>query len=86
MTTTGIAFVDMGAEWNTVAALAIAIGKTLLVVLFFMHLRYSGRLVWVIAGAGVFWLILLIGGTLDDVITRPQSSPPAVAQPPAAPR
>ena len=68
--TTGIAFIDLGAQWNAVVALAISVGKTLLVVLYFMHLRYSSRLTWVFAAAGVFWLVLLIGGTMDDVITR----------------
>jgi cytochrome c oxidase subunit IV len=70
LTTTGVAFVDLGAEWNSVAALIIASAKTTLVVLYFMHLRYSGKLTWVFASAGVFWLLLLLGGTLDDVITR----------------
>ena len=68
--TTGIAYVDLGAEWNTVVALAISVAKTLLVMLYFMHLRYTSRLTWVFAAAGVFWLILLIGGTIDDVLTR----------------
>ena len=68
--TTGIAYVDLSAEWNTVVALAIAFGKTLLVVLYFMHLRSTSRLTWVFAAAGIFWLILLIGGTMDDVLTR----------------
>jgi len=50
LTTTGIAFVDLGAEWNSVAALIIATAKATLVVLYFMHLRYCGRLTWVFAG------------------------------------
>ncbi len=70
VTTTGVAFVDLGAEWNSVAALAIASAKAILVVAYFMHLRYSGKLTWVFAGAGLFWLLLLVGGTLDDVVTR----------------
>lgn len=68
--TTGIAYVDLGAGWNTVVALAISIGKTLLVVLYFMHLRYSSRLTWIFAAAGVLWLSVLIGGTMDDILTR----------------
>jgi cytochrome c oxidase subunit 4 len=69
-TTTGVAFIDLGAQWNTVVALAIAAGKTLLVVLYFMHLRYASRLTWVFAGAGLFWLLILVAGTMDDVLTR----------------
>ena len=68
--TTGVAFIDLGGSLNTVAALVIAVLKALLVVLYFMHLRYSDRFTWVIAAAGVFWLLILIGGTLDDLVTR----------------
>ena len=63
--TTGVAFVDLG-PFNTVAALAIAFSKMLLVVLFFMGLRYSGSLVRVIVIAGFFWLALLMGLTMSD--------------------
>ncbi len=79
VTTTGVAFVDLGAEWNSVTALIIAAAKATLVVVYFMHLRYSGRLTWVFAGAGVFWLLLLVGGTLDDVITRQRVPEPMSA-------
>ena len=70
LTTTGVAFIDLGGEWNTLTAVAIAIVKTVLVVVYFMHLRYSSRLTWVFAGAGFFWLIILISLTLGDVLTR----------------
>jgi caa(3)-type oxidase subunit IV len=68
--TTGVAFVDLGGGWNTLAAIAIAAAKALRVVLYFMHLRTSDRFTWVVAGAGIFWLLLLLGGTLDDLLTR----------------
>jgi cytochrome c oxidase subunit IV len=68
--TTGVAFIDLGPGLNDVAALAIAVLKALLVVLYFMHVRYSDRFTWVIAAAGIFWLLILIGGTLDDLATR----------------
>ncbi len=80
LTTTGIAFVDLGAEWNTVAALLIAVAKSTLVILYFMHLRYSGRLTWIFAGVGLFWLLILLGGTLDDYITRPHVSAPGATE------
>jgi cytochrome c oxidase subunit 4 len=80
LTTTGVAFVDLGAEWNTVAALLIAVAKSTLVILYFMHLRYSGRLTWVFAGAGLFWLLILLGGTMDDIITRRQVGPQSIAE------
>jgi cytochrome c oxidase subunit IV len=67
--TIGVAYLDLG-PLNVVVALGIAIGKALLVMLFFMHLRYSSRLTWVIAGAGVFWLAYLLIFTLSDYFTR----------------
>ena len=70
LTTTGVAFIDLGGEWNTLTAIAIAVVKTDVVVLYFMHLRYSSRLTWVFAGAGFFWLLILITLTLSDVLTR----------------
>jgi len=70
LTTTGAAFIDLGGGLNAVVALAIAIGKTLLVTLYFMHLRYSRPVTWVFAGAGIFWLMILMTLTMSDVLTR----------------
>ncbi len=70
--TTGVAFVDFRGPLNAVAALAIAVVKALLVILYFMHVRTSDRFTWVIAAAGIFWLLILIGGTVDDLLTRNQ--------------
>jgi len=67
--TAGVAFIDLG-PLNTVAALTIAVIKMLLVILFFMHLRHSPRLTKVAVVAGFFWLVLLIGLTLSDPLTR----------------
>jgi cytochrome c oxidase subunit 4 len=68
--TTGIAFVDLGAGWNTGVALAIAAAKALLVALYFMHLRTSSPLTLLFAGAGIFWLGILIALTMSDYLTR----------------
>jgi len=72
--TVGIAFFDLGGgrlhAVNAIAAITIAITKALLVVLYFMHIRYSNRLTWVFAGAGVFWLLILIVLTLADYLSR----------------
>ena len=67
--TYAVAQVDLG-PFNIVAAMAIAFTKAILVVLFFMEVRWSSRLTWLVAGAGLLWLLLLIGGTLDDFMTR----------------
>jgi cytochrome c oxidase subunit IV len=71
LTTTGVAFIDLGGGWNTSLALAIAVAKALLVALYFMHLRDSSPLTMLFAGAGVFWLGILIVLTLNDYLTRP---------------
>ncbi len=68
-----VAYFDLG-RLNTVAALAIAVFKALLVVLFFMHAKYSSRLTWVVIGAGIFWLLLLLSLTMSDYATRPFGS------------
>ena len=55
---------------NTVAALAIAIFKATLVVLFFMHVKYSTRLTWAVVLGSVFWLGILLALTISDYLTR----------------
>jgi cytochrome c oxidase subunit 4 len=67
--TVGLAYLNMG-PFNIVVAMAIAVTKALLVVLFFMHAKTSDKLVWVFIAAGLTWLAILIGGTAHDVLTR----------------
>ncbi|MBI2963312.1 MAG: cytochrome C oxidase subunit IV family protein [Deltaproteobacteria bacterium] len=67
--TVAAAFVNLGAL-NVLVALTIAVAKATLVALYFMNLRYSERLTWVMVAAGVTWLGLLIGLTLSDILTR----------------
>lgn len=67
--TTGVAFFDLGL-FSPIVALTIAVVKASLVVLFFMHLRYSTRLTWVVGGAGIFWLGILLTLSLSDYLTR----------------
>jgi cytochrome c oxidase subunit 4 len=67
--TVGVAYLDLG-PLNAIMALTIATGKALLVVLFFMHVRYSTRLTWIVVSAGVFWLLVLLVFTLSDYFTR----------------
>ncbi len=73
--TTAVALKDLG-PLNTVAALAIAVGKMLLVVLFFMHVRYSSHLTKIVVMAAVLWLMILIALTLSDFRTRNWSPRP----------
>ena len=67
--TVGLARLDLG-TWHSPVGLAIAAGKALLVVLYFMHVIHSKSLVWVIAISGVFWLGILMTLTLMDYLTR----------------
>lgn len=61
---------DFPGPLNVIIALTIACVKATLVVLFFMHLRYSSRLVWVIFAAALFWLAILFALTFSDYWTR----------------
>jgi cytochrome c oxidase subunit 4 len=62
-------FVDLG-FWNPIIALAIATTKATLVVLYFMHVRYSSKLTMLTIGAGIFMFLVLISLTLADYISR----------------
>jgi cytochrome c oxidase subunit 4 len=64
-----VAFYDLGAL-NNVLMLGIAMTKALLVILFFMHVRWSTRLTWVVVASGFFWLLILFGLTMQDYLTR----------------
>ena len=64
------AFVDFPWRLNTIVAMTIAVTKATFVVLYFMHVRYSARLVWVIIGAALFWMAILFAFTLADFYTR----------------
>jgi len=66
--TYGAYVINLGVLSNLVA-LAIAVVKALLVLLFFMGLRYTSRLVWLWAGAGFMMLVILFT-TVTDFITR----------------
>jgi cytochrome c oxidase subunit IV len=79
--TTGVAFVDFGdihtgiplihvIPLNTVVALAIAVVKMLLVILFFMHVKYSSGLTKIVVMAGFLFLAILVSFTLADELTR----------------
>lgn len=63
--------IDFGTHaLNVVIALLIAGTKATLVVLFFMHVKYSRPIIWILVGAGFGWLGLLIIGTLHDYLSR----------------
>jgi cytochrome c oxidase subunit 4 len=65
-----VAYFDLGRA-NVFIALGIAIIKATLVVLFFMHVRWSSTLTKVFVVAGLFWLFIMVALTLSDYLTRP---------------
>lgn len=67
--TLAAAEVDLGAL-NNVVMLLIACTKALLVILFFMHVRWSTRLTWVVVASGFFWLMIMFSLTMTDYLTR----------------
>lgn len=64
------AFYDFPWRLNTIVAMTIATTKATFVVLYFMHVRYSSRLVWVIVASAMFWMAILFALTLSDYWTR----------------
>ena len=64
-----VSLIDLG-RWNAVVALTIAVCKATLVVLFFMHVKYSPKLTKLVVICGIFWLMLLLTITEADLLTR----------------
>ena len=67
--TVGAAFVDLGIL-NFPVAITIAVFKATLVILFFMHVKYSSRLTKMVVAVAVFFLLVLLGLTMTDYLTR----------------
>jgi cytochrome c oxidase subunit IV len=68
--TAAVSFVDLG-PFNAVVALVIATVKALLVVLFFMHVKYtSEKLTKIVFVSAIFWLFLLLALSMADYATR----------------
>jgi len=70
------AFVDMGL-FNNVVALGIATTKAVLVLLYFMHLRYSTALTRLAVTTGILFFAILVAFTMSDVVTRTLLGSPA---------
>lgn len=68
--TIGAAYIPLPSAANLAIAMAIATTKAALIVLYFMHVRYSNRLTWVFSAAALLWLALLLGLTLADYLSR----------------
>ncbi|MBK8147596.1 MAG: cytochrome C oxidase subunit IV family protein [Acidobacteria bacterium] len=55
---------------NTLLALAIAFTKMTFVILFFMHVRWQSKLIWLSAVAAFFWMAIMFAYTMQDYLTR----------------
>lgn len=64
------AFRDFPGPLNAVVAMTIAVVKATFVILYFMHVRYSSRLIWLVISAALFWLAILFALTISDYWTR----------------
>ena len=69
------AFYDFPGPLNAVVAMTIAVLKATLVILYFMHVRYSGRLVWLVIVAALLWLVIMFAITFSDYWTRSWQPP-----------
>ena len=67
--TVGASYLELGI-FNPIVAIAIACIKAVLVVLFFMHVKYSSKLTKLTVFCGLFTFLALIGMTLSDYFTR----------------
>ena len=67
--TVGVAFVNLGA-FNFPVAIGIAITKATLVILFFMHAKYSSSLTKLFVGMSFFFLLIMLTLTLTDYMSR----------------
>lgn len=67
--TVDVAFYNLGLL-NLYVALFIATTKATIIVLYFMHVKFSPRLIWIFAIAGLFWLVILFSLTFGDYLTR----------------
>ena len=75
--TVGAAFINLGV-FNPIVALTIAIIKATLVILFFMHVKYSSRLTKITVVLSFFFVAILFAETFMDYATRgmPGDIPP----------
>jgi cytochrome c oxidase subunit IV len=64
------AFQNFPGPLNNIVAMTIAVTKATFVVLYFMHVRYSARLIWVIVSSALFWMAILFAFTFADYFTR----------------
>ena len=68
--TVGASYLPTGEPWSFLIALAIAVAKAVLVILFFMHVKDASRVTWVFCGCSFIWLGIMLALTFGDYLTR----------------
>jgi cytochrome c oxidase subunit 4 len=68
--TVGASRMPIAGRWHVIIGLSIALAKATLVVLFFMHVLLSPRLTWCVIVVTCFWVLILLGLTISDYVTR----------------
>ena len=71
--------------WSFLLALAIAVVKAVVVILFFMHVKEASRVTWLFCGCSFLWLVIMLALTFSDYVTRVPVKGPASADAGAAP-
>ncbi len=67
--TVWVSRIDLG-ELNTAVAMAVAVVKATVVILWFMHVIHSPRLTWIVVISSFLWLAVLFVLTFSDYLTR----------------
>jgi cytochrome c oxidase subunit IV len=67
--TIGAAYINLG-PLNSVIAMSISVAKAALIILFFMHMRYSKPVMWLVFAAGFFWLGIMFVLGMSDYMSR----------------
>jgi cytochrome c oxidase subunit 4 len=80
MLTVIAAFMPFG-RLHVPIAMGIAIAKTLLIVAYFMHLKYSNKLTWLLAGGSTLWLVILLSFLFSDFLGKGWIGAPVVPEP-----
>ena len=65
-----VAYVHLDPTLAIIIAMTIAVIKAVLVILYFMHVKYNSKLTWLFVMSGFVWLLIMIGITLTDYKTR----------------
>ena len=67
--TVAVSRIDLGAL-NLPVAMAVAVAKATVVILWFMHVIHSPRLTWIVVISSFLWLAVFFVLTFADYLTR----------------